>query len=142
MRLWRLTRRVFIALDGKGAEQFGGRWNNPGRPMVYTALEASLAVLEIRVHLDLPFDLLPEDYVLVEIDTGGALVEDGRHLAELEDCAAFGDRWLAEQRSPLLSVPSVVVPQSRNVLMNPLHAQARAITIHHVHEWRFDSRLF
>ena len=54
MRLWRLTRRPFADLEGRGAARFGGRWNRPGRPMVYTTAEASLAVLEVRVHLDLP----------------------------------------------------------------------------------------
>ncbi len=65
MRLWRLTRAVHADLSGEGARRFGGRWNSPGRPLVYTAAEAALTVLEVRVHLDLPFELLPDDYVLL-----------------------------------------------------------------------------
>ena len=65
MRLWRLTRQPFADLQGTGAERFGGRWNQPGLPMVYTATEAALAVLEIRVQLDIAFELLPDDYVLI-----------------------------------------------------------------------------
>ena len=65
MRLWRLTRAVHADLSGEGARRFGGRWNSPSRPLVYTAAEATLTVLEVRVNLDLPFELLPDDYVLL-----------------------------------------------------------------------------
>jgi RES domain-containing protein len=142
MRLWRLTRRPFIRLDGSGAERYGGRWNRSGRPVVYTAAEASLAVLEVRVHLDLPFELLPDDYVLVEIECNDAAVEEGPALTATEECQDFGDRWLQEQRSALLSVPSAIVPCSRNLLINPRHAEASRAQVERLHEWNFDSRLF
>ena len=60
MLAWRLCREPFADLNGHGARQYGGRWNSPGRPLVYAASAAALAVLEVRVHLDLPFELLPE----------------------------------------------------------------------------------
>ena len=142
MRLWRLTRRPFADLEGRGAARFGGRWNRPGRPMVYTAAEASLTVLEVRVHLDLPFELLPDDYVLMELESGDASVENGLALTASEECAELGDRWLEYQRSALLTIPSVVVPQSRNVLINPRHPDAAAIRVERIHPWRFDSWLF
>jgi len=142
MRLWRLTRRPFVSLDGRGAERYGGRWNLPGLPMVYTAAEASLAVLEVRVHLDLPFELLPDDYVLVEIESNDASMEEGPALTAADECRNFGDRWLQEQRSALLSVPSAIIPYSRNVLVNPRHPEANHVRVERLHEWRFDSRLF
>ena len=85
MRLWRLTRAVHADLSGEGARRFGGRWNSPGRPLVYTAAEAALTVLEVlevRVHLDLPFELLPDDYVLLTIDTGELQPEQGPALID------------------------------------------------------------
>ena len=142
MRLWRLTRRRFADLEGTGAERFGGRWNQPGRPMVYTATEAALAVLEVRVQLDVEFELLPDDYVLMEIETGELSAEDGPTLMIADECARFGDQWLEQQRGALLSVPSVVVPQSHNVLINPRHPDAAAIRVERIDSWRFDSRLF
>jgi RES domain-containing protein len=99
MRLWRLTRAAYAALNGEGARLYGGRWNSPGRAAVYAAAEAALAVLEVRVHLDLPFDLLPDDYVLLAIETGDARVEEGPAPGDSSACRAYGDRWLAEQRS-------------------------------------------
>lgn len=53
MIVYRLCKAAHIALDGKGARLWGGRWNSADWPMVYTAATPSLAVLEILVHLDL-----------------------------------------------------------------------------------------
>ena len=61
MELWRLCRRAHADLTGEGAHRVGGRWNNPGRPVVYLAEHPALAALEVPVHLDVPFDLLPVD---------------------------------------------------------------------------------
>jgi len=142
MRLWRLTRAVHTDLSGEGARRFGGRWNSPGRPLVYTAAEAALTVLEVRVNLDLPFELLPDDYVLLAIDTGELQPEQGPALIDPEACRAYGDRWLVEQRSVLLAVPSVIVPESHNVLFNPGHPDAAVVRVVNTRLWRFDSRLF
>jgi len=117
---WRLCREPFADLTGEGARRYGGRWNTPGRPLVYAASSAALAVLEVRVHLDLTPELLPDDYVLLEIDLGG-----GQSVEEVKDLplnpAEFGNRWLAERRTLVLQVPSVIVPESPNLLLNPLH---------------------
>lgn len=142
MRLWRLTRAAYAALNGEGARLYGGRWNSPGRAAVYAAAEAALAVLEVRVHLDLPFDLLPDDYVLLAIETGDARVEEGPAPGDSSACRAYGDRWLAEQRSALLRVPSVIVPESCDVLINPSHPDALRIHIVQSRPWTFDRRLF
>jgi RES domain-containing protein len=142
MRLWRLVREAFAELSGEGAAVYGGRWNSPGSRVVYTAAEAALAVLEVRVHLDLPFELLPADYVLMEVESGEATVEAGEALTEHDACRRFGDTWLAEQRSALLAVPSVIVPQSRNVLVNPEHPDAGALKVVARHRWPLDRRLF
>ncbi len=128
VRLWRLTRAAHADLSGEGARRYGGRWNSPGRAVVYAAAEAALAVLEVRVHLDLPFDLLPDDDVLLTLETGGLRVEEGPALNDPVACRAYGDRWLAERRSALLGVPSVIVPESHDVLINPAHPTPRAST--------------
>lgn len=141
MRLWRLAREAHSALDGEGARMFGGRWNSPGRPAVYCAGSAALAILEVRVHLDLPLDLLPEDYRLFMIETGDAGLEDAPAQA-VEIARAFGDGWLASGRSAILRVPSVILPEEWNVLINPLHAQAQQIQVVSRRPFQFDSRLF
>lgn len=110
--------------------------------MVYCAADAALAVLEVRIHLDLPFHLLPDDYVLMEIDAGELPLELGPELSELDACRAYGDAWLTEARSALLAVPSVIVPESRNVLINPVHSDTAGLAVAGLRPWRFDSRLF
>jgi len=138
--VWRICREPFSDLSGEGARLFGGRWNSPGRPLIYAAETAALAVLEVRVHLDLDWDTLPDDYVLVGIKVPALLTEDVANLPS--DPRAVGDQWIESRRSALLRVPSVIVPESGNVLINPSHPDASMITIESVRPFSFDQRLW
>ena len=97
MRLWRLCRRPHADLSGDGARMFGGRWNSPGRAMVYLAEHPALAALEVRVHLDLPFELLPEDYVLMRVGIADRRVDAIDTIPG--DTVVAGDIWLEEAPS-------------------------------------------
>jgi RES domain-containing protein len=140
MLAWRLCREAFADLNGEGARLYGGGWNSPGRPMVYTASTAALAVLEVRVNLDLPLDLLPDDYVLVTVDLSDLAIEDIATLPA--DRRAAGDDWLAAGRTPVLRVRSIIVPESPNLLLNPAHPDAAGAKIAGKRPFRFDSRLW
>lgn len=143
MRLWRLCRRPFADLGGEGARLYGGRWNSPGRPMLYLAREAALAVLEVRVHLDLPPELLPPDYVVMEIEADDGLAVEDVAEPDWDRSRAFGDGWLESRRTPLLSVPSAIVAESRNMLVNPLHPEsAGRLRIQGIRPFAFDPRLW
>jgi RES domain-containing protein len=137
MIAWRLCRRPYAVLDGEGARRFGGRWNSPGRPMVYFADHPALAALEVRVHLDLPFDLLPADYVLMQAD-----IPDPTGIGAADTTAAAGDAWLNAAPSATVRVPSVLVPHAWNLLLNPRHPDARQAEIRDIEPFRFDSRLW
>ncbi|MCR4377612.1 MAG: RES family NAD+ phosphorylase [Rhodospirillales bacterium] len=141
MLVWRLARLIHAGMDGEGARIYGGRWNSSGRPMIYTASSPSLALLEVRVHLDLPLDMLPRDYHLISIDLGDLEIEAATADA-MDDPVSYGDRWLAESRSPALKVPSFIVPEDGNVLVNPLHPDARGIKVISQRPFSFDPRLF
>jgi RES domain-containing protein len=107
--------------------------------MVYAADHPALAVLEVRVHLDLPPDLLPADYVLMRL----ALPDDVRTLPALpDDPRATGDAWMAEAGSAVLRVPSVLVPAAMNLLLNPAHPAAGAARIEAIDDFAFDPRLW
>lgn len=136
---WRICRQPFADLSGEGARLVGGRWNRPGRPMLYTAATPELAALEVRVHLDLPPELIPDDYVLMSVDLDGLEVEVLSALPS--DPAHFGDRWLEQARTPVLRVPSVIVPESANLLVNPRHPAGPG-RVHAVRNFRFDPRLW
>jgi RES domain-containing protein len=139
MIAWRLCRRSHADLNGDGARLFGGRWNSLGRPLVYLAEHPALAALEVRVHLDLPFDLLPVDFVLMRVAVPDAPIDGFEAPA---DTAAAGDAWLAEARSATLRVASVLVPHSWNILLNPQHPDATQAEIREVEPFRFDLRLW
>jgi RES domain-containing protein len=140
MIAWRISRAAFADLSGTGARLYGGRWNSPGRALIYAAETAALAVLEVRVHLDLTPDLLPDDYVLTGIAIDGPDIEALDTLPEAPQ--AIGDEWLAEARSPVLRVPSFIVPESFNLLINPAHPQAAGLKVASQRPFRFDARLW
>lgn len=136
---WRICRRPHANLTGDGAKLAGGRWNSPGRPMLYTAATPELAALEVRVHLDLPPELIPDDYVLMSIDLDGLEVEEVRRLPA--DPAAFGHRWLEEARTPVLRARSVIIPEAANLLVNPRHPSGPG-RIQTIRDFAFDPRLW
>jgi RES domain-containing protein len=150
MILWRLTRRAYADLSGRGGQLADGRWHTRGRPVIYCAASAALAVLEVRVHLDLPLELLPDDYVLVQIEAPDVLAVRTIMPSNLptgwrsrEDlCRPLGDAWLDEASTALLSVPSAIIEVERNILLNPRHPDADRVVIAEVTPFGWDERLF
>lgn len=138
-------------LSGKGAERSGGRWNRPGRPVLYTASTVSLACLETIVHLNagaLPLNrflveiVVPDDVWAVRqvlprqnLPVGWSAIPEGRVSLDI------GDRWLRDGSSALLGVPSVIVPEEFNVLINPRHSDAARIAASKVRPWFYDQRI-
>ncbi len=115
------------AFSGEGARLYGGRWNSQGVPVAYTAGSRSLALLEILVHLETP--RLLRHYLLVPVTCSRAEVgvldtppEDWRMHPAPRSTQRAGDEWVQAARSPVLRVPSVVVPAEWNYLVNPRHS--------------------
>ncbi|MGD1891293.1 MAG: RES family NAD+ phosphorylase [Cyclobacteriaceae bacterium] len=148
MLVYRLVRRPYAQqLDGRGAALFGGRWNSVGLPVVYTAQHRSLAVLEYRVNNPLPVP----DLMMVALE----LPDNSLHQVPLSDlpdnwtsysfespCANLGDRWLKSQETLLLQVPSVVVPQEHNILINPLHPLTDQVRVLDILPFMIDTRMY
>jgi RES domain-containing protein len=128
--LWRVVKRAHAAtaFDGKAAARFGGRWNSPGRRAVYASATKSLAVLEILVHLDVGRPLprfvafgFEVDAKLVETLARGRLPRSWRTMEGMPLTQRLGDEWLARGRMLALAVPSAIVPEEQNYLLNPAH---------------------
>jgi RES domain-containing protein len=149
VRVWRIARRAYQALDGEGARLNGGRWNSEGVPVVYTSHALSLAALEYLIHVDIhevPSDLvaleidLPDDATISEVLVG-ELPGDWNRVKEHPACIARGDQWAAAAAALALRVPSAVIPHEANVLLNPRHPDAARVHVIGVHDFVLDPRL-
>ena len=128
-KLWRVVKRkhAATAFDGKAAQRFGGRWNSPGRRAVYASASKSLAVLELLVHVDVGRQL--PRLVAFTFDVDSKLVDRlaaqlPRHWRTSRGLLAtqqIGDEWLVAGRTLALSVPSAIVPEELNYVLNPAH---------------------
>ncbi len=148
MLLYRIARSVYATdLTGTGARLYGGRWNSIGRSMVYTAASRSLAVLEALVHL--PPTIIPEDFRLITLDAPADIFEPDAGIfppnwnayPEPDILKRTGDFFLKENKNLLMKVPSAVVKQEYNYLINPAHALASKIKVISNEDFTFDSRL-
>ena len=152
--LWRIAadtpRYTADDLSGIGAKLTGGRWNSKGAPVVYCATSIALATLE-TVHY-LRAGTLPFNRFLVRIEVPEAVWQARQLLdpvpggwdaipAGLSSSRA-GDGWCTAGKTALLVVPSVIVPDECNVLINPRHPDAAALTASTVRRWQYDPRFF
>lgn len=138
-------------LSGTGAKTTGGRWNEKHVPVVYTSETRALACLETVIHLNAGG--LPLNRYLVEV----TIPEDVWTKAQRESATSltvgwdaqpagrasidFGTKWLRSGGSALLVVPSVIVPEEFNVLINPKCSVSVGITANKVRKWLYDLRL-
>jgi RES domain-containing protein len=151
MVVWRVTRKAHARepLSGEGARLYGGRWNHIGIPIVYTSQTLSLAVLEYLVNLsiaDLPEDLfsirieIPDDLDRTEISID-ELPKTWRKFPAVEELKDIGTDWAKKGATPVLLVPSVVIPSELNCLINPNQPLAAKIVIDRVEPFAWDERL-
>lgn len=149
MRAFRIADRRFPIFDGTGARLVGGRWNSPGRPVIYAAETFAGAVLEVLVHANL--GRVPRTHALVEITIPDTIVTEIVAPDELPDwdasdqsvSRAYGDEWLEERRTAVLLVPSLVTRgHEQNVLLNPKHPDFKHITSSNPQDVVWDERLF
>jgi RES domain-containing protein len=153
MRLWRLSGKRHARLfDGGYGTHFNGRWNTIGHPVTYCATSPSLCVLEKLVHIEDPI-LMPE-LVMVGYElpdshgtktvTLDELPINWRHDETLTQ--EKGDGWLEAVSTPLLKVPSAIVPiagsPDTNVLINHNHPDAAMIRISIAEPFVLDARLY
>ncbi len=138
-------------LTGKGAEVTGGRWNRKGTALIYASDSRALACLETVVHLS-SGDALPLNRYLVQIGIPIAVwnsrvafdpaphvgwdAEPGGKVSM--DC---GTVWIQGKTTLLAEVPSVIVPEEHNILINPNHPDATKLTAVKIRSWTYDQRI-
>ena len=137
-------------LSGEGAKRSGGRWNRKGTPLVYTSHSRALACLEVLAHLShggLPLNrylvqiLIPlEQWQLaVHFDPAANVGWDALPPALVS--LDWGTQWAQSGVSLVAHVPSIVVPEETNILLNPQHPDATKLTVNKIRRWDFDLRL-
>ena len=149
MQLYRIGDERHPLWDGTGAALIGGRWNSPGRPLIYASLSYGGAMLETLAHANIGRVPTTHRYVIADVPEGVSVERhDATSLPETWDAESttaarrFGDQWLSEARSAILLVPSVVARLEWNALVNPAHPQAARITLSKAERVAWDRRLF
>jgi len=151
MRIWRICRERYAgeAFSGLGARRFGGRWNTPGVPMVYSSPSLALAAIELFVHLEpnqLPDDLVSMAALLPEGEPAQRLELDRLPPEwwkdDFEPLRELGDRWIHEGSSLAIEAPSAALRMEWNVLVNPLHPAITQLKIELPQPFHFDARMF
>jgi RES domain-containing protein len=155
MRVWRITRSPFAAtaFSGDGARLYAARWNPVGVGMVYTSLSLPMAALETFVHLEPrvePGDLVSiAAEVPIELDELDAMQKqmlarlpgDWREATGMHT-RKIGEEWVRAEASLFLLVPSVVIADEWNLLINPAHPDANRIVVGKAKPFQFDERMF
>jgi RES domain-containing protein len=139
----------FISFDSIGGLLTAGQWHSKGRPILYCTQNPSTALLETLVHIEIDAEDRPScfrvlkiegpDSLSIEVVNPGTLPRDWAD--DLAITQGVGDEWLASGTSLLLEVPSVLVPETWNVLVNPLHMQFGQLKIAKLYEHAFDGSL-
>jgi RES domain-containing protein len=145
--LWRVSN--YQTLDGVGGLYVSGRWHTRGHPILYCTLNPATALLETLVHIEIDSEDRPERFQVLRIEGPDSLsidkVEAGslspNWAVDMSITQSIGDRWLGGGRSLLFQVPSVLVPETWNVLVNPQHAEANRLKVTATYEHAFDVRL-
>ncbi|WP_299291999.1 RES family NAD+ phosphorylase [uncultured Mucilaginibacter sp.] len=151
MEVFRLSRRKFATtLSGKGAALKGARWNSVGVELIYTAANRSLAMAEVAVHFTLA--TLPDDYVMMAVYVPDDISITKLAMADLPpnwnsfphpaSTQFIGDKFVAENKSCMLQIPSVVTFGDFNFLINPNHLDFSKIKIVEIVDFPFDKRIF
>jgi RES domain-containing protein len=148
MMLFRFCKEQYSNdISGEGAKLRGGRWNSVGLPVVYTSTTISLSLLELLIY-NASYDELQNNY-LMKIEIPG-MPEDsitpinvkGQWQKDIGYSRFIGDSFLSTRKNIVFKVPSAIIPEEYNILINPLHPDFKKIKIIDSSPFEFDSRLF
>lgn len=143
--IYRLVRRERASevLSGEGARLYGGRWNPPGAPVVYASESRALAVLEMFVHLALEARAMHFSLCTIELPRRVRLTRHDRERPPqaLDESQAIGERWLNRSGTLAFVVPSVIVPQEANYVLNVRHPRFASL-VARPEPFSFDERLW
>ncbi|MBU6157935.1 MAG: RES family NAD+ phosphorylase [Bacteroidetes bacterium] len=151
MIVYRLSQSSYAAdLSGIGAEMAGGRWNSKGTPMIYAAESRALCVAELAMHL--PLGLVPQNYAFVSFKipenipvlqlSKKQLPSNWNEYPHPNETQQIGDRFIRDNKFLVMRVPSVVVNEEYNYLINPRHSLIQKVQVSDLSPFKFNERFF
>jgi RES domain-containing protein len=143
VKLWRVAFERHADLSGVGGLHRPGRWHNVGRPIVYAAEHSALAMLEVRVHMDLAASYLSK-FVMMKINVPDSVSIETQDSEPTDEAATrrLGDEWLRASATCVCRVRSALAPDAFNYLINPLHPEIGNISVESIASLVFDARMF
>ncbi len=149
MNVYRIGRSKYARdLTGEGARLFGGRWNNKGIPCLYTSESRALALLEYSVNVNL--DDVPRALTMAIIEIPDSSIKiiseiqlpgNWKQVPAPKEAKDFGSALFKEKDFPVFKIPSTVVPEEFNYLLNPLHKDSGSFKLLDVRDFIFDVRI-
>jgi RES domain-containing protein len=135
-------------ISGYGASLFGGRWNSKGNAILYCTQHISLAVLELLVNFDKADSPVIPQYYLLEVE----IPDVKKIILRIEDLKKdwaddmhysqyIGDEFINDNSHLVLQIPSSVIPEEHNYLINPKHKDFSKIKILKTKKYHIDGRL-
>lgn len=146
LKTYRVIKKEFLnAPHGEGAFKFGGRWNRSGEVVIYSSETKALATLEILVNIQIAKDL---KFYVMAINIPNNIVKETIHLNSLpkkwrtypSTTVAIGSEWIRNAKSCVLKIPSVIIPEEFNYLINPNHEDYKKIKISEPRKFCFDEK--
>lgn len=149
MIVYRIGKTKYAAdLTGEGARLNGGRWNYKLTPCIYTSESRALALLEYTVNVSI--DEIPRalsfttfeipDAEIHELKEAG-LPGNWKEVPAPSSTKDFGAALLKAAKSPVLKIPSIVISEEFNYVLNPLHAESKKFKILDIKDFVFDVRI-
>ncbi len=148
MIVYRFTLSKFSHdLSGEGARRYGGRWNSKGNAVVYTSVSISLSLLELLIHSVSHDEIKVNELMVIETNANQLKEINAMQLKtgwreDIDYCKYIGDEFLESQSSLLMKVPSAIIPEEYNILINPKHRDFTRVKIKTAKIFQFDLRLF
>ena len=149
MVVYKISKTKFANdLTGEGARLYGGRWNNKLTPCIYTSETRALALLEYSVNVNI--DDVPRalSCAIIEIPnknilqlSEAALPGDWKNIPASSSTKKFGTALLIEAKNPVIKIPSAIIPEEFNYILNPRHVDSRYFKIIDIQDFVYDIRI-
>ena len=150
MIIYRITKKGQVALDGMGGLFGSGRWHKKGNLVIYASEHASLAAWEKIVHVT-NFENLPNDLLMVKIEIPdrieiqtvpqSVLLEGWDSFPFASETVGYGTSFLRKNEHLALKVPSAIIPDEFNIILNPLHPDIQDCKVISIVPFIFDKRV-